>query len=227
MKDVFLFLRTYEAAIYLIVGIAGIICLRKFLIALQEIKNSVFGLERDNGIKHLTQSVSLLVLLLILGFGEFIFITVIGVKLVGNQVLATPTLNLQSTETVSPALNSTSTPGADGSAPTLVVASGNGCIPGKISWTSPTAGQELQGMVELTGTANTPDFGFYKYEYAQAGSDTWITLQAGTAPVTEGKIGNWDTSQVTPGDYQLRLVVTDNSGQASPPCVIQVKVKAP
>jgi hypothetical protein len=184
-------------------------------------------LERDNGTRHLTQSISWLVLLLLIGIGEFVFVTVIGVKMVGIQPIATPTVNLQSTETPSATVNPDATLPASGTVPTLVVAGGDGCKAGVISWQDPVAGQELSGLVSLKGTVNTSDFGFYKYEYSQVGTDTWLTIQAGTAPVVENEIGKWDTSQITPGDYQLRLVVTDNKGQAASPCIVQVKVVAP
>jgi hypothetical protein len=42
--------------------------------------------------------------------------------------------------------------------------------------------------------------------------------------VVQGSLGQWDTTSVPPGDYQLRLVVTDNQGQALPACVISVRV---
>ena len=39
--------------------------------------------------------------------------------------------------------------------------------------------------------------------------------------------GTWDTSQLVPGDYLLRLVVTDNVNNLFPACVISVRVVAP
>jgi hypothetical protein len=146
--------------------------------------------------------------------------------MVGIQAIATPTVNLQSTETPAATANPeiTLTPG--GAIPTMAVSGGNGCKPDVINWIDPVANKELSGLVTLKGTVNTTDFGFYKYEYSALGSDSWLTIQAGTAPVVDGEIGKWDTSQITPGDYQLRLIVTDNKGQASSPCVVQVKVVA-
>ena len=42
--------------------------------------------------------------------------------------------------------------------------------------------------------------------------------------MTAGPLGQWDTGTLAPGDYQLRLVVSDNQGQALPACVITVRV---
>jgi sulfur transfer complex TusBCD TusB component (DsrH family) len=224
MKEVFIFLNRYEGVIYVVAGIAAILYLRKLFQSIQEIRHSVFGLERDLGYRHLYQSISWLVFLTLIIAGEFVFVTFLGVKMVAMQPIATPTVNLQSTETpiisVNPAV--TQTPG--GAVLTAVPAEGNSCQAGVIEWSDPVAGQEISGLVTLKGTVNTPDFGFYKYEYAPIGSDSWLTIQAGTSPVMNNEIGKWDTSQMTPGDYQLRLIVTDNRGQASAPCIIQVRV---
>jgi hypothetical protein len=90
--------------------------------------------------------------------------------------------------------------------------------------TSPQAGDEIKGTIELIGTVNIPNFGFYKYEVARMGSDTWATISANRDPVIDGLIGRWNTTALTPGDYQLRLVVTDNQGKMLPACVVPVRV---
>jgi hypothetical protein len=76
----------------------------------------------------------------------------------------------------------------------------------------------------LIGTVDIPNFGFYKYEIAPAGSDTWATIAAGRSVVKDGPLGRWDTSALTPGDYQVRLVVVDNQGTILSPCVVPVRV---
>jgi hypothetical protein len=78
--------------------------------------------------------------------------------------------------------------------------------------------------VDIQGTASVPNFGFYKYEVAPLNSDTWATISAGRDVVVAGSLGKWDTTALTPGDYQLRLVVTDNQGKSLPPCVILIRV---
>jgi hypothetical protein len=90
--------------------------------------------------------------------------------------------------------------------------------------TSPAAGDEIKGTIELVGTVNVPNFGFYKYEVARLGSDTWATISADRNTVNNGKIGAWNTTALTPGDYQLRLVVTDNQGKVMPACVVPVRI---
>ena len=94
----------------------------------------------------------------------------------------------------------------------------------QIMLTSPKPGEEVKGTIVLIGTVNIPNFGFYKYEVAPLGSDTWATISAGREIVLNSKLGDWITTALTPGDYQLRLVVTDNQGQALPACVVPVRV---
>jgi hypothetical protein len=144
-----------------------------------------------------------------------------------TDLLSTPTLDV---------LNQTE--GAlSGSSPTLLGAetpsfdtqsdSTSGCVPDELILTSPEPGQEVSGTVTLVGTVAVDNFGFYKYEVAPEGEDSWSTISAGREPVVNGDVGLWDTTTLTPGDYQLRLEVTDNQGQAYPACIIPVRVRAP
>jgi hypothetical protein len=97
------------------------------------------------------------------------------------------------------------------------------CEPGILEWISPSEGDEVRGKIQLKGTVNVPDFGFYKYEYSQDNIN-WNTMQAGTTIVTDGILGEWDTGLLTPGDYYLRLITTNSQGFALPACVIKVRV---
>jgi hypothetical protein len=108
-----------------------------------------------------------------------------------------------------------------------VSALASGCKPDEINLTSPEPGQEVSGTVQLIGTVDVDNFGFYKYEVAQQGTETWATISAGREIVRNGDVGLWDTSTLTPGDYQLRLEVTDNQGKPYPSCIISVRVIAP
>jgi hypothetical protein len=111
--------------------------------------------------------------------------------------------------------------------PTAVLIVGEGCVPGQIMISSPQEGVELSGVITITGTANIANFGFYKYEVARPDDDVWLTIQAGREIKQENDLGQWDTRTLSPGDYMLRLVVTDNQGNSLPPCMIQVRVNNP
>ncbi len=58
------------------------------------------------------------------------------------------------------------------------------------------------------------------------GSEEWMTIAAGNEIKIDGELNPWDTTSLTPGDYQLRLVATNNLGEALPPCIIPVRVLA-
>jgi hypothetical protein len=105
-----------------------------------------------------------------------------------------------------------------------VVANTSGCTPNQIMITSPQPSEQIKGSIELIGTVNVPNFGFYKYEIAPQGSNTWATISAGRTIVNKGSLGRWDTTALTPGDYKLRLVVTDNQGQELPVCIVPVRI---
>jgi hypothetical protein len=230
-----------EAWLYLLIGLVGVVYIRKLIIAIQEWKGTVFGLERNNAQHRLSDAVSILALLMLLALGEFVLVSFVSPSLPGVQVLATPTLDVLGT--IQPArVNNienavTETPGSTQTEPTLVEVQ-NSCTPGQVEFSNPVAGQEIKGKVTLSGTVNITNFGFYKYEFSQPGTTTWTTVQAGdmlrcpqtacinpnATSVPGDELGIWDTSQLVPGDYLLRLVVTDNQGMSLPACVISVRV---
>jgi hypothetical protein len=93
--------------------------------------------------------------------------------------------------------------------------------------TSPEPEATVSGIIEIEGTVDIPDFGFYKFEVAPADSQNWLTIQASDLPAVEEQLGFWDTTQLEPGNYQLRLVVTDNQGIELDPCEVSLYVEAP
>jgi hypothetical protein len=161
-------------------------------------------------------------LIIVLFCAEFFMATFIIPGLPSEVFITTPTLDLISTPTgtLSPEMMTQFA----NSPPPTAVANVVGCIPNQIMITSPAASDELKGTVELVGTVNVPNFGFYKYEVAPLGSDTWATISADRNTVNNGLLGRWNTTALTPGDYQLRLVVTDNQGKVLPACVVPVRV---
>jgi hypothetical protein len=160
------------------------------------------------------------------------------------DLLLTPTVTL-STD-VAGLASGTGTP----SATEVIESSASNCQPGKLDFISPKAGDTLdtgQGAIELRGVVTIPsNFGYYKYEYAPANSQNWSTIQANdkircpdkscqlaTPPASQQAtedptiLGNWDLSQLTAGDYFLRLIATDNTGKALPACQIPIHITGP
>jgi hypothetical protein len=83
----------------------------------------------------------------------------------------------------------------------------------------------LQGSVEVRGTVDVSNFGFYKIEYARAEEELWLTIQAGRNIVRDGVLVEaWDTSRLPTGGYVLQLIVINNAGQELEPCRIPVRI---
>ena len=176
--------------------------------------------------RRLSQAALISLLILFLFFGELFLTSFVVPSLPAAGMLATPTLDMlnQTADafTGDPMDLTDSAP-----TPQPVSVSASGCVPGEVIVTSPEPGQEISGTITLVGTANIDNFGFYKYEVSPQGADAWATISAGRETVRNSDLGLWDTSSLTPGDYELRLEVTDNQGLALPPCVIPVRVLAP
>lgn len=219
MGSVYRTLASYEPLIYIALAIGGLFAFRRMWRSWREWRDSVYGLEREFALRRLGQATAVALLILGLVFAEFFIATFIAPSLPASDILATPTLNLLVTPpgTLSP----------DATAPlvTQAVPSGmSGCVPDRIMITSPRPGEEVKGTVIISGTADVPNFGFYKYEVATMGTQNWATISADRKPVKNDKLGDWNTISLTNGDYFLRLVVTDNVGGSLEPCVIAVRV---
>ncbi|MCD4671727.1 MAG: hypothetical protein K8R77_03595 [Anaerolineaceae bacterium] len=223
MGELVRFLVDSEFWIYTLLGLIGGIYLRKLVLNWQEWRSTIFGLEREGAQHRLVMSVTIVILLLVTAGAELFVVSFVAPSYSMTEMLPTPTLDLMTTPTV------TLAPGAAAPlvVPTIAADISAGCIPGVIDWTSPAEGEQISGMVELSGSVNVPNLGFYKYEFSAPGGDNWQTIAAGnTSKVDEPLGGVWNTEQLVPGDYLLRLVVTDNENNAMPPCIIPVRVVA-
>ena len=223
MDALFRFFVQYEALVYMVLTIGALFSARSLWKSWSEWHSSVFGLEKELSFQKVRVSGALFILLVMIGLSQFCLLTFIVPFLPATTFRPTPTADLLQT------------PGATLSAPALTSQVGStaapagavGCIPGQIMFSSPNPDSNVQGKIILKGTINVPNFGFYKYEFAPQGSETWATIAAGDKVVTNGELGAWDTSQLVPGDYQIRLLVTDNLGKLLPACSLSVHVIAP
>jgi hypothetical protein len=224
--------KAYEMWIYAGLGVVALYALVKFFLSWEELRRAAFGMERDIAQGRLNQAALLLLLLLTMTMAEFSIVTFIAPTMPGTNPLPSPTLNLLATATATllPPPGE-SAPGdatqlSETAQPTLAQAGGEGCTPGQVEITAPKNGDTVSGVVEVIGTADIPNFGFYKYEIARPNETVWLSINAGEQAVKEALLGEWVTSVLPPGDYQLRLVVADNQGKFQIPCVIQVRVAA-
>lgn len=226
MIAVLKFFSDYSIIVFLLLLVGGIFAVRGVGRARAEKTEAVFILENELAQRHLRQSTAILVTVLLLVLSELLIVVFL------TPILPEFTLNSQSdgklsiipTHTIPAEIMQTlnaSTPAATSTA-TI-----SGCIPAQIILTFPAPGQEVSGKITLKGTADIPNFGFYKYEFSPIGMDIWSTVQAGRDVIKNDDLGIWDTSELIPGDYLLRLVITDNQGNVLPGCVVPIRIKAP
>ncbi len=227
MASVLQFFKDNEVYIYLILGILAVWQIRKFFLGWDELRSAAFGLEQESARARLNWATSMLVLIFILAVAEFGLVSFVLPNIPEISPLLTPTLDLLATPTITlEATNQASEP--ENAAPSVSIETQDvGCIPGQVEITAPSNGETVRDVVEIFGSADIPNFGFYKFEMASTDDANWLTVQAGDVPMNEDLLGYWDTSRLPTGDYALRLIVTDNQGIASEPCTIQVRVEAP
>lgn len=107
-------------------------------------------------------------------------------------------------------------------APTLAPAM---CNP-SVAVSYPRENEYVSGIINIVGTANIPNFQFYKVEYGQGEvpyhyssiGEVMRVQKTGTTLVT------WDTATVPNGVYLLRLTAVENSGQFPLPCDVRIVV---
>ena len=111
---------------------------------------------------------------------------------------ATPTINSGST-------SAESTP----TAPTLPTAE----IP-QPTIIEPQPGQAIQGKVNITGSTNIVGFQMAEIDFAYTNNptNTWFLIQQVDEPVMDGLIGQWDTTTISDGVYDLRITVYIEDG---------------
>ncbi len=221
MTELYKFLASYEVLIYILLAIFGMFAFRWLWRSWQEVQTAVYSLERQFSSRRLGQSAAISILIVVLFCAEVFIASFVIPGLPLDTFLGTPTLDLISTPTGTLSVEMMT---QFANPIPKVALNSTGCTPDQIEITSPNPGEEIKGAIELIGTVNIPNFGFYKYEVASQGSNTWATISAGRATVNEGSLGRWDTTTLTPGDYQLRLVVTDNQGQSLPVCIVPVRI---
>lgn len=224
MADFYRFLIKYETWIYILLAIGGLISLRNLASALFARYKAYWGMEKEISDKRIRTALTSVFLLGLLGLAQFVFVSFAVVRLPGLMQVATPTIDPFAAPTLQlPEGLMDITPEALAQTQTAIAITG--CIPEMLEWTFPKSGDSVSGSVELKGTVNVVNLGFYKYEYRQQGVEDWIPIAAGNVPVVDDLLGgNWNTEQLTPGNYELRLVVSDNQNKLLQPCVIQVKV---
>lgn len=230
MGEALSFFRTYETWIYVLLALGGLFYIRRFILAWGDLREAAFGLERESAQSRVNQSAGMVVLLIMMAMAVFSLVSFIAPTIPSASPLLTPTIDLLATVTSTLPPEAAEEEMAAGTqvAPTPTLPPvGVGCVPGQVMIDEPVDGSEISGLVTVRGTANLPNFGFYKYEVARPEETVWLTILAGREIKLNEDLGQWDTRTFPSGDYQLRLVVTDNQGGSIEPCIIKVRINNP
>ncbi|KAF0111616.1 MAG: hypothetical protein FD147_797 [Chloroflexi bacterium] len=226
MDAILRFLNQYEALFFILIGTVILVYARKIYLAWRDWSVALFGLEKEHSQRNINQGLTILIFSGLLGVGLFIINTFVTPSVPGVQQVATPTFDLTvqpKNNVITPLVQTTT----EGLIPTLTAFLDKGCIPGQIEWTYPQEGGSITGKVELTGTVNVSNLGFYKVEYTPIDGDNWVSIVSGNDLITDAPFGgSWDTKNLTPGDYKFRLVVFNGKEEALPDCTIKVLIKA-
>jgi len=233
MEEILLFIEERQNWIYVILALAGLVYLRSIFRSYKEFRGANFGLERERAMSRLIRSGAMLVLVFAGLAATFVIAT-----------FAWPALPVSIRQTPIPTVSLLATPevDVDTAGDEFITATprdpravdSSGCLNPQATITDPQDGDSVSGLVMVLGTANIPNFAFYKIEYKRlAPGEVWHPISAGTLPVCEDgcqvmeELGTWNTTLVTPGEFAFRLVVMDAEGNAPLPCEIQLRVLPP
>jgi hypothetical protein len=228
MEQALHFFQAYEIWVYVILGFLALWQIRKFALAWEELRGAFFGMEREAAQSRVNAAATMVVILIIMAVAEFTVVTFVAPTVPGANPLPTSTLDLLATPTTTlpaPTQNPNETPGITPTPSELPAA--EGCVAGQVNLTSPLNGDRINGSITVKGSADFSNFGFYTLQIAHPGDVIWLPIQVGQQAIKNNALGTWDTSTLTPGEYMLKLVVTDNVGNVLTPCAIQVTVEPP
>ena len=227
MDSIIQFFIQAEIWIYIILAFIFVVYLYRGIRSWREWRNALFGLEKEISQKRIVAAGSVLLLLISFALAEFIVVTFIFNQLPGDISLSTPTMDALTSPTAA-VLPGTLIPESSITQTVGSTITADDCIDGQIQWSSPEEGESINGSVQLEGTVNVPNLGFYRFDYQASGQDEWTVISINNQPVIDGPLGGtWNTSILAAGDYSLRLTVYDNENISFPACTIRVQVETP
>jgi hypothetical protein len=230
----------FDTWLYIGLGLVALFFIRLIWIARKDRNRSIFTLERENANTRMTRAFIGLMVVLALAMGVYYLSLVTPTIVPPPQETPTPTpiIALPTTPTPPPLLPTpTSTPTPlppptievveDTPTPVPEVSGGqpSNCPVSGSRIFQPGNGAQVEGVIQVTGSAFVDDFEYYKFEFRVPGGDQWSFIARYDNPVAEGVLGTWNTDTVAPGEYDFRLVVVDTIGNFPEPCSIRLIVE--
>jgi hypothetical protein len=229
----------YAVWLYLLLGLFAFFFLRAYLVARRERDNSIFALERESATGRMAQAtMGFLVTLILIGGVLYTSQTLVEeIPLPEATPTATMIIVLPPTATPPPLLPTptpTETPRPRPTPPPLEAppptteaslgVAANCPSPG-VRISEPGTGAAVSGVIQIIGSADIPDFWYYKFEFRGNGFGDWTFIQRFDTSINGGILGVWDTRSVPSGDYEFRLVVVDKTGNYPEPCSLLLSVR--
>lgn len=241
-------LAPYVVWLYLVGVFVLVIYLRNWLVASRDLRASLFRLEREMAVARMRRAAAgafaVFGMLIVLFFAQFY----LGRNL-GDIIKPTPTPDFGVDSAYEPTPDSTLAPGETPAAtpthrptrrPVTLVPSPTVTLefaptdtpppqacphPGAVIL-QPGAGARIKGRIDIRGTADIPNFQFYKIEVGLGENPSYWTSISDVhrSPVNDGLLEVWDTTDLPAGSYTVRLVVVDITGNYVPPCEARVYV---
>ena len=238
--------------LYIGLGLLGLFFLRLIWLARKDRTRSIFTLERENANVRITRYIVGLLIVFIAMFGVY-YLNLVTPQIVPpapNTPIPTPIQQLPPTptppqlfpptptatltplvptptlvEAIVPEVNDTAVPQEQPTTQPLTSGQPTSCLTTGISISQPSNGAQVDGVVQIVGTATIDNFDYYKFEFQDPISGNWGFISRYDTPVEQGVLGQWNSDTVSPGGYSLRLVVVDQTGNFPEPCVIRLRVQ--
>ncbi len=244
-------LANYAGLIYLACLVGIVLYFREIIVARQDRKQSLYALEREAANSRASRGVLMIFLLTLLTGAIYLLSVYIAPTLAVDEPVTTPTPPFTlTTETPTPTFqpSPTRTPRPTltptGSAPATLEPTAApaesptpappplppaSCPDPDVQLVAPVAGQTFTGSIQLRGTADTPNFAFYKFTLkGPATGDVAKTVgDVVRAPRRDAVLGDIDGASLTaqPGTYIVSLIVVDNTGNEYPACTVPVIIQ--
>jgi hypothetical protein len=92
---------------------------------------------------------------------------------------------------------------------------------------SPEAGEAIQGNVPIIGTTDIEGFeqSVVSFAYDDNPLGTWFLISTSDKPIRNAEITQWDTTQISDGFYQLRVLVRRSDGTSIEERVRNLRVR--
>jgi hypothetical protein len=229
----------YAIWLYLFLVLVAVLFLRAYMVARRERDNAIFTLERESATGRMLQATTGLLIALIVIGGVFYTSQILVQEVPLPEITPTPTVLVvlppsptpppllpTPTATATPRPRATQAPlQTDTPATAQPAAAPADCPNPGVRISEPGTGASVSGVIQLVGSANIPDFEYYKFEFRGNGFGDWTFIQRFNQSISGGILGAWDTRSVASGEYQFRLVVVDKTGNYPLPCVLQLIVQ--